>query len=410
MRTLIRFNKKIILFGLFYCLIFTNAQNENNSDFEKIAKIVNSASNSTWKADPNIIKSAPHIVTFTPGFSTKPSNLYGSNDFKSENSFIANSIQLKGLPKEFDLREKYPGCILIGAIKIQSNCGACWALASSAAFSDRICVATNGSINVPLSSDHLLTCCANCYMTSGCEGGDPLIAWAYMKKHGICSGGEYASHVGCKPYRIAPCGGLGYKKCEKRLKIDFDCRGKTCTNPYFRTSYSDNVYYTKIAYQIEAPETGDMTTSDWYDLQEQIMRYEIYRYGSIVAGMVIYEDFQVYQSGIYHHIIGNEVGSHAVKLIGWGEEDGVKYWLGVNSWTKQWGQNGLFKIKRGVGECKLEVLQVSAGLFDFERSSNLTEFMYDFLSGSSTLPKLNFLTVLILSVAIPGILRACRTQ
>jgi len=48
------------------------------------------------------------------------------------------------------------------------------------------------------------------------------------------------------------------------------------------------------------------------------------------------------------------LGGHSVKLIGWGEENGVLYWLMVNSWGEQWGANGLFKIRRGTNECGVE--------------------------------------------------------
>jgi len=49
-------------------------------------------------------------------------------------------------------------------------------------------------------------------------------------------------------------------------------------------------------------------------------------------------------------LIRNQYG----KLIGWGVENGVDYWLVVNSWGNEWGQNGLFKIKRGTDECYVE--------------------------------------------------------
>lgn len=54
-------------------------------------------------------------------------------------------------------------------------------------------------------------------------------------------------------------------------------------------------------------------------------------------------------------------GGHAVKIIGWGVENGTKYWLVANSWNNKWGENGLFRILRGVNECNIED-RVVAGL------------------------------------------------
>lgn len=48
------------------------------------------------------------------------------------------------------------------------------------------------------------------------------------------------------------------------------------------------------------------------------------------------------------------LGGHSVKLIGWGEENGVPYWLMVNSWSEDWGDKGLFKIRRGTNECGID--------------------------------------------------------
>lgn len=66
-------------------------------------------------------------------------------------------------------------------------------------------------------------------------------------------------------------------------------------------------------------------------------------------------------SGVYSHISGSELGHHAVRVIGWGEENGHKYWLAVNSWNDHWGNNGTFKIRRESNECHFES-DVTAGL------------------------------------------------
>lgn len=47
-------------------------------------------------------------------------------------------------------------------------------------------------------------------------------------------------------------------------------------------------------------------------------------------------------------------GGHVVRIIGWGVENGTKYWLVANSWNEDWGDKGLFKIRRGTNECGIE--------------------------------------------------------
>ena len=34
------------------------------------------------------------------------------------------------------------------------------------------------------------------------------------------------------------------------------------------------------------------------------------------------------------------LGGHAIKILGWGVEGGVDYWLVANSWNSDWGDKG----------------------------------------------------------------------
>jgi cathepsin B len=68
-------------------------------------------------------------------------------------------------------------------------------------------------------------------------------------------------------------------------------------------------------------------------------------FGSVTAAFTVFEDFVTYESGVYQQMTGQDVGGHAVKIIGWGKENGIDYWLCVNCWNKTWGDEGVFKIK-----------------------------------------------------------------
>merc|ERR1712107_447405 len=71
--------------------------------------------------------------------------------------------------------------------------------------------------------------------------------------------------------------------------------------------------------------------------------------GPMEVAFTVYADFENYAGGIYHHVTGEAVGGHAVKLVGWGVENGVKYWKIANSWNPYWAEKGYFRIKFGEG-------------------------------------------------------------
>ena len=55
------------------------------------------------------------------------------------------------------------------------------------------------------------------------------------------------------------------------------------------------------------------------------------------TAFTVYSDFELYTHGIYKHVSGSAAGGHAVRMVGWGVENGVKYWKIANSWNPQLG-------------------------------------------------------------------------
>ena len=88
------------------------------------------------------------------------------------------------------------------------------------------------------------------------------------------------------------------------------------------------------------------------------VKLEILTNGPVETGFMVYEDFIGYESGVYKYTEGSLLGGHAVKIIGWGTENGVSHWIAANSWGEGWGENGFFRIQEG--ECKFEA-QVITG-------------------------------------------------
>ena len=90
--------------------------------------------------------------------------------------------------------------------------------------------------------------------------------------------------------------------------------------------------------------TGSMTIATTH---ERIMR-DLVDNGPMMLGLQIYEDFMNYKEGIYVKTTGENIGGHAMKLVGYGLDPTLGlYWEMQNQWTTEWGDEGFIKIKAG---------------------------------------------------------------
>jgi len=248
-----------------------------------------------------------------------------TSDMKAEPKADYPEIEFSKIPKHFDAREHWKAsCPNIGHIRDQSTCGSCWAFGAVEAMSDRLCIASNGTVQDELSAEDMLSCCLfQCGM--GCNGGFPTGAWRFFKMHGLTTEAKY-------PYAFPPCehhiNSTHYKPC-----------GPSKPTPKCdRTAEKGPRYHGKSVYSVGAK-----------DIQKEIMLY-----GPVEGAFTVYQDFLTYKSGVYRHTTGPQLGGHAIKIMGWGVEKGRKYWLVANSWNEDWGDAGTFKILRGEDHCGIE--------------------------------------------------------
>eukprot|EP00386_Alphamonas_edax_P004028 GDKI01012528.1.p1 GENE.GDKI01012528.1~~GDKI01012528.1.p1 ORF type:complete len:447 (-),score=90.66 GDKI01012528.1:135-1277(-) len=257
------------------------------------------------------------------------------------------------LPENFDSREHWPECQMIGHIRDQAECGSCWAMASTEAFNDRLCIASKGKFTTLLSTQHTTSCCNFIRCASmGCNGGQPGMAWKWFKSQGVVSGGDFED-IGkgdsCWPYEIKPCAhhvdNPDLPPCsgtQSTPRCRSDCSENEYKNPFKQDKHRAN-----RAYSLGGVES----------IKKNIMEK-----GPVTAAFTVFEDFLAYKSGVYEHTKGGALGGHAVKIIGWGKENGTDYWLIANSWNESWGDKGLFKIK--MGDCGINSM-ISAGDVSF---------------------------------------------
>jgi len=307
---------------------------ESTTHRRELVRLINGNASIPWKA------------VIQKRFSGKPYSwtkmhcgILKKSDVSEVHNFDSTSITL---PDSFDSVYAWPLCPYIGEIRDQSACGSCWAVSAAEVTTDRFCVASNGTITDRVGAADLLECCKTCAPNGGCDGSTLGRVWKYLSQTGIASGGKYGDNSWCDSYPFPPCDhhiNGTHGACGAPLIAPMCLWGCDSKSTY-KKAYNNDMHRFKSDYSLASTEEG--------------IKKAIYTGGPVQASMLVTTDFEVYSGGIFVHISGSPLGLHAVKIVGWGEENTIPYWRVANSWNEEWGENGFFRIRRGTNENDIE--------------------------------------------------------
>lgn len=160
----------------------------------------------------------------------------------------------------------------------------------------------------------------------GCHGGEALSAFEFMHNNNVtdetCSIYQARGHdngIECAPINVC-------KNCEPG--------GGPCFIPDTYLEYGVDQF-------------GQVSG-------EQNMMQEIYQRGPIACGIAVPDSLEDYTGGIYEDTTEDLNIVHDISVVGYGIENGTKFWVVRNSWGTHFGESGFFRVVRGVNNIAIE--------------------------------------------------------
>ncbi|UCB59469.1 MAG: hypothetical protein JSV67_04020 [Thermoplasmatales archaeon] len=221
---------------------------------------------------------------------------------KSDNSYEnepAPLIYNESLPDRFSWRD-VDGVNWVTPVQNQQSCGSCVAFGTISALESVIQIELGNKLNIDLSEAHLFYC-----------GG------------GSCSQGWTVS----RSVNYVETYGVPLESCFPYIPKQTDC-DRTCPD-----------------WETQAIKLFDGARIKSFPPQISDVQEALIEYGPLITTFTVYSDFFAYNSGIYEHVSGDVAGGHAVAIVGYDNIE--EYWICKNSWGKNWGEGGFFRIRYG---------------------------------------------------------------
>eukprot|EP00244_Chara_vulgaris_P012612 TRINITY_DN672_c0_g2_i11.p1 TRINITY_DN672_c0_g2~~TRINITY_DN672_c0_g2_i11.p1 ORF type:complete len:640 (-),score=83.83 TRINITY_DN672_c0_g2_i11:1276-3162(-) len=232
-------------------------------------------------------------------------------------------LNMNNLPRSYDIRNlnERSYATINRNQHIPYYCGSCWAMATSSALSDRISLLRGDAYPEVAVSPQVLVNCVTGNETQGCRGGDGFAAYAWVAEHGIPD-----------------------DSCQNYQAVDLPC---TPENVCRNCDHSNGCWAVEDYQKYYVEEYGEVSG-------EFAMMAEIAARGPIACSICATDIFHAYSGGIFESPEPCPDTDHMISVSGYGEENGVKYWIVRNSWGTWWGEQGWIRMKRGVNTVGIE--------------------------------------------------------
>jgi len=218
-------------------------------------------------------------------------------------------------PSELPPQKIWSELAMAHHVKNQGSCGSCWAVAVSTVLEAHTEIYTHKARSCSI--QQIVACTPNsrhCGGDGGCKGATAELAMDWVLKNG----------------------------CAETSEIPYTGHDSSCTmgNPSLDMAAMLDTTASSAGSSFGMTGWETLPKNEYEPLARALAEK------GPVAVSVAADEWFSYDSGIFNGCGKDAVIDHAVTAIGYGEENGTKYWVIQNSWGGDWGESGHIRLER----------------------------------------------------------------